>query len=50
LLRLFEKSKLTKILDEKIYALYYDRKGVQAQKEAEEEVKKEEKIVTTKGH
>jgi len=39
LLRLFEKSKLTKILDENIYSLYYDRKGVQAQKEQEEEVK-----------
>lgn len=50
LLRLFEKSKLTKILDEKIHALYYDRKGVHAQKDAEEEVKKEEKITTTKGH
>lgn len=40
LLRLFEKSKLTKILDDKIYGLYYDRKGINAQKEGnEEEVK-----------
>jgi V-type H+-transporting ATPase subunit B len=46
LLRLFEKSKLTKILDEKIHALYYDRKGVWGQKDAEEEVKKEEKKET----
>jgi len=40
LLRLFEKSKLTKILDDKIYGLYYDRKGINAQREGnEEEVK-----------
>jgi len=30
LLRLFEKDKLTKILDDDIYAKYYDRKGVLA--------------------
>lgn len=32
LLRLFEKQKLTKIQNEKIYSLYYDRKGVHANK------------------
>ena len=45
LLRLFEKSKLNKIMREDLYALYYERKGVHAQKEGEEEVKASSKDI-----